>query len=249
MSDATDEVVQNDQLVLICGYSGDGKSASLRNIRDQSQWVYQNCEAGKRLPFKNDFNRVTITDPWEVIDYMNQCIEAGPAVKGTIIDSITFMMEMFETQHVLAAADTMKGWSQYQQFWKTLMQQKVAAFGKPVVMMAHLLDVYDEKKLEMKVSVPVKGALKNNGLEAYFSTVVVATKVPIKELEKYGNKMLEITDDEKELGFKHVFQTRITKQTTGMRIRSPMGMFSREETYIDNDAQKLLDHLTKFYGQ
>src|SRR5690606_10212726 len=121
-------------------------------------------------------------------------------------------------------------------------------FGKPVIVIAHLLDVLDEKNMEIKTTVPVKGALKNNGIEAYFSTVVVAKKVPIKELEKYGNKMLEITEEEKELGYKHVFQTRITQKTTGFRIRSPMGMFSKEQTYVDNDCQKLLDHLTEFYG-
>jgi hypothetical protein len=26
-----------------------------------------------------------------------------------------------------------------------------------------------------------------------------------------------------------------------------MGMFDKAETYIDNDAQKLLDHLNEFY--
>lgn len=49
--------------------------------------------------------------------------------------------------------------------------------------------------------------------------------------------MLDITEEEKELGFKHVFQTRLTKKSIGERLRSPMGMFSKEETYIDNDAQ------------
>jgi hypothetical protein len=99
----------------------------------------------------------------------------------------------------------------------------------------------------MKTAVPIKGALKNNGIEAYFSTVVAAKKVTIKDLEKVTNNLLMITEEEREVGFKHVFQTRITKNTTGERIRSPMGMFTKEQTYIDNDAQLLLDHLNKFY--
>ena len=45
----------NDQLLMICGYSGTGKSRSLKNIRNQEKWLYLNCEAGKRLPFKNNF--------------------------------------------------------------------------------------------------------------------------------------------------------------------------------------------------
>ena len=61
-------------------------------------------------------------------------------------------------------------------------------------------------------------------------------------------EMLVFTDDDKELGFKHVFQTRTTAKTTGERIRGPMGMFERSETFIDNDCQLLLDHLTAFYN-
>lgn len=127
------------------------------------------------------------------------------------------------------------------------MQDKVITFAKPTVMMFHVQDVYDEKALETKTFIPVKGSLTKNGLEAYFSTIVAAKKISIKELEKYGSKMLTITDEEKELGYKHVFQTRPTKTTYGERIRSPMGMFDKSETYIDNDAQLLLDHLTEFY--
>ena len=70
----------------------------------------------------------------------------------------------------------------------------------------------------------------------------------LKDLEPYKNDMLHITEDEELLGFKYVFQTRLTKQTLGERIRSPMGMFSKEETFIDNDAQTLLDHLKDYYN-
>ena len=78
--------------------------------------------------------------------------------------------------------------------------------------------------------------------------MVGAKKVSIKELEKYGSDLLKITDDDKELGYKHVFQTRITKRTTGERIRSPMDLFTKAQTYMNNDAQMLLDHLHKFYS-
>lgn len=77
--------------------------------------------------------------------------------------------------------------------------------------------------------------------------MVYAKKVTIKELEKYGSDLLIITDEERELGYKHVFQTRPTKTTVGERIRSPMGLFSKEQTYMDNDVQMLLDHLNEYY--
>ena len=247
MSDNTPET--NDQLVLIVGYSATGKSASLRNIRDQHKWLYLNCEAGKRLPFKNKFQSFRITDPyqiWEAFDYGTN----NPDVDGIIIDTATFMMDMFETMYVVNSANTMKGWSDYAQFFKTLMQQKVTIFSKPVIILAHTREDVDESTAEKVVAVPIKGSLRNNGLEAYFSTVVAAKRVAIKDLEKHGYdpELLHISEEEKELGFKHVFQTNLTKATKGERIRSPIGMFSKSQTYMDNDAQILLDHLHKFYA-
>lgn len=81
-----------------------------------------------------------------------------------------------------------------------------------------------------------------------FSTIVAAKKLPLKELSDYKSDLLNITDDDKLVNFKYVFQTRLTKNTTGERIRSPMGLFTRDETYMDNDCQILLDHLNQFYN-
>jgi len=234
-------------MVLIGGVSGAGKSASLRNIQNQNRWIYINCEAGKRLPFRNDFINARVDDPWQVYDFVDQAIENPDDVDGLIIDTSTFMMDMFESQYVLGQADTMKGWSNYAQFWKNLMQQKLVQFGKPVIILAHVLEIYDETEMAMKRSVPIKGALKNQGVEAYFSTVVEAKKIPIKDLKEYDPELLTISEDEEDLGFKFVFQTRLTKESIGTRIRSPMGMFSRKQLYMDNDAQLLLNHLHAFY--
>jgi hypothetical protein len=238
----------NDQMVLLGGMSGAGKSASLRNIRNQERWMYLNTEAGKRLPFKNKFQTFRIDDPyqvWEGVDHANTNVEE---YDGIIIDSITFLMDMFETQYVRNAANTQKAWGDFSHFFKDLMQNKLVKFGKPVIIIAHVREDLDEKAMEMKTAVPIKGSLKNNGVEAYFSTVVEAVKLSLKDLEPYTNDMLTITEDEQELNFKHVFQTRLTSKSVGKRIRSPMGMFSKAETYIDNDVQILLDHLHKFYN-
>lgn len=238
----------NDQLVLISGMSATGKSASLMNIRNQENWLYLNTEAGKRLPFKNQFQSYRIEDPYQIFEAFDAATNGDvPNVEGIIIDSVTFMMDMLETQYVLPAKDTQKAWGEFAQFFKILMQQKVVAFGKPVIMTAHVLEQLDEQAHEMKVKVPVKGSLKNNGIEAYFSTVVSTKKMTLKELEPYKSDLLHITEDDEDLGFKHVFQTRPTKATVGERMRSPMGMFSRSQTFMDNDAQLLLDHLHEFY--
>ena len=38
------EQVQNNQLILVSGYSSTGKSSSLRNLREPEKWMYLNCE-------------------------------------------------------------------------------------------------------------------------------------------------------------------------------------------------------------
>ncbi|ESX17528.1 hypothetical protein X766_15785 [Mesorhizobium sp. LSJC255A00] len=238
----------NDQLVLVSGFSGTGKSAALRNIRNQERWLYNNTEAGKRLPFANKFLNKRIADPYEVLGFFDQAIEHTDKLDGIIVDSITFLMEMYESVYVLGSNDTQKAWGNFAQFFKELMQDRVVKWGKPAIFTAHLLDKLDTVKHEMKTEVPIKGSLKNNGIEAYFSTVVSTKRISLLELEKYGSDLLTITDEDRDLGFKHVFQTRITKETVGERIRSPMGLFTKEQTYMDNDCQLLLDHLTKFYA-
>lgn len=248
MSDDIDPPVQNDQLVLVAGKSGTGKSASLRGLLNQAAWFYFNCEAGKRLPFKNEFQKVVITDPYDVHAYFDEMIENINQVEGGIVDSLTFLMDMFESQYIIGSSNTMQGWSDYAQFFKTLMQQKIAAFRKPVIMIAHTLDALNKEDMVMETSVPIKGALKNNGIEAYFSTVVAAKKVTLKELDKYKSDLLTITPEDELVGYKHVFQTRLTKGTVGERIRSPMGLFTPDQTYMDNDCQLLLNHLNAFYN-
>lgn len=81
-----------------------------------------------------------------------------------------------------------------------------------------------------------------------FSTIVTARKIAITELEKYKNSLLTLTPEEEVLGYKYVYQTKITKETVHHRIRSSMGMWSVDETYIDNDAALLLKRLHQYYS-
>jgi len=241
----------NDHLVLISGESASGKSASLMNIPNQERWMYLNCEAGKRLPFRNQFKSFTITDPYQVYEAFNATRPGGPMhdkIDGIIIDTVTFLMDMFESQYVLNSANSMKAWGDYAQFFKNLMQDYVASSDKAVIILGHTRAEVDEATMTARTAVPIKGSLKNNGVESYFSTVVSTKKVSIKELENYSNDLLNVTPHDEMLGYKHVFQTQITKATVGERIRSPMGMFTVKETYIDNDAFLLLNHLNAYYG-
>jgi nitrate reductase alpha subunit len=118
---------------------------------------------------------------------------------------------------------------------------------KLLLVLAHTLATYNEDQLAMEVKVPVKGSLKNNGIESFFTSVISTKKVPLKKLEGYGSDMLHITDEEEMLGFKYCFQTKLTKETVNERMRSPMGMFTTAETFTDNDIQVVLDHLHNYY--
>lgn len=96
----------NDNLVLVCGEPIKGKSASLRNLKNPEGVWYFSCEAGKKLPFPAKFKVFTITDPYQIYDGFTVA-ETKPEIETLVIDSQTFLMDMFESVHVLTASDTM----------------------------------------------------------------------------------------------------------------------------------------------
>lgn len=238
----------NDNLILIVGKSATGKSAALREIENPEGVAYLNCEAGKKLPFKSKFKEIIITDPLQVFDAFDE-VENIPEIHTIVVDTLTFLMDMYESIMVLPSTNTMAAWGQYQQFFKTLMQDKVANSSKNVIFLAHTAETYNESELVSEVKVPVKGALKNNGIESYFSQVIAAKKISLKQLkDEHKNDMLVITPDEEALGYKHVFQTKLTKETVNERLRGPMGMWGKNETYIDNNVQHVLNRLSEYYS-
>lgn len=238
---------QNDHLFLIGGKSGTGKSASLMNIENPEGVIYLCTEAGKRLPFRSKFNELNITDPMQVFQAFDEA-EQMPEIHTIIVDSVSFLMDQYETQYVLSSANTMKAWGDYAQFFKQMLQQYVARSSKNVIFTGHTSDIMNESEMVMETMVKVKGSIMNQGVEAYFSTVVAAKKMPIKKLKDFQNDLLVITPEEEALGYKHVFQTRLTKDTANERIRSPMGMWDVAETFIDNDVQKVMGRLHEYYG-
>lgn len=127
------------------------------------------------------------------------------------------------------------------------MQHHVAKSTKNVIFTAHTLDTLNEAESIMETKVPVKGSLKNNGIESYFSIVLASKKVHLKTLKDYKSDLLIITPEEEALGFKYVFQTKLTKETVNERLRGPLGLFTTQETYTDNNMQMILDRLHEYY--
>lgn len=248
MSDAAVNHI-NDHLFLICGHSTSGKSTSFRNLQNPEGVMYLNCESGKKLPFKSKFMELTIVDPYQIYEAFQEA-ENMPHVDTIIVDSLTYLMDMFESLYIHASNNKQTAWGDFQQYFKNLMQQYVAASTKNVIFTAHLVETLNEAKMEMETKVPIKGALKGNGVESYFSVILYSKKETLKRLNEggYESKLLNMTEDEKDLGIKHVFQTRLTKESIGDRIRGPMDLWTKKETFIDNDAQFVIDRLREYYA-
>jgi len=236
----------NDHLVLISGKSATGKSAALMGLENPTGVMYLNCEAGKRLPFPAKFKQHTVTDPLQIEEAF-QVAENMPEIHTIVVDTLTYLMDMYESVYVLGSANTMKAWGDFAQYFKRVMQSHVARSTKNVIFLAHSADVMNDGEMIMETKVPVKGALKNNGIESYFSVVISSKKVPLKILKDYSSELLTITPEEEALGFKYVFQTKLTKETVNERIRGPMGMFTTAETYMDNNLQLVLNRLQEYY--
>lgn len=236
----------NNNLVLISGKSATGKSLSLRNINNPTEVMYLNCENNKGLPFKSSFREFTITDPYQIYEAFDKA-EQQDKVKTIVVDSLDFMMDMFETIHVLTATNTMKAWGDYAQFFKRLMSQYVAKSTKNIIFIAHTLDVLNEAEMVHETLVKVKGSLMNQGIESYFSTVVSSKKINLRKLAGYESKLLNISEEEELLGYKYCYQVKLTKETVNERIRSSFGMWDIKESYIDNDIQSVIDRLHDYY--
>lgn len=234
------------RIIVIAGPASAGKTASLRDLENQKRVLFLHCEAGKDIPFKNNFHIEHITDPLDIPDLIADAEESGN-YDTVVIDSLTMMMELYESVHVTGSADTRAAWGEYANFFKDLMQQYIGPSEMSFILLSHLdYEVIEEGEPPVYF-IPVKGSLKKVGLAAYFGQIVVATKLPIKSI-KCRNDLLNITPKEEAVKFKYVFQTQITASSTGSVIRGPFDMWSDDEVYIDNNAQHLLDALEDYYG-
>lgn len=200
----------------------------------------------KKLPFRTKFKQYTITDPMQILEAF-EAAEGKPEIHTIVVDSLTYLLDMYESLYVLPSTNTMTAWGQFAQYFKTLMQQYVAKSTKNVVFTAHTADTANESEMIMETKVPVKGSLKNNGIESYFTVVIASKKMRIKDLKDYTSNILVITPEEEALGYKYVFQTKLTKETINERIRGPLGLWDTKETYMDNNIQLVFERLAAYY--
>lgn len=241
-------MAQNKNIVLIMGKPNSGKTTSLRNL-NQSTMVYLNTDL-KETPFKGNFMaNVEVSDAAAVIQDILE-VEQTPGVTGVVLDTLTFLMSMYERQYVAPLAGSKQGqaaWGDYGNFYREFIHA-IKAGSKDYVILAHEESKYNADNLVMESVVPIKGAVGKIGVEADFTTILSTKQMTIKSLEAHANDLLTITDDERADGMKYVFCTRITKDHMGEKMRSAMGLWKREELYIDNDMAKVFTRLKQYYG-
>lgn len=236
---------QNKNIVLIMGKPNTGKTSSLRNL-NQEEMVYLNTDL-KEMPFRDRFMAsVEVADAYDIHAYIED-IEANPDVTGAVLDTLTFLMSMYERQYVINSPNTQKAWGDYGNFYRDFIHN-IKAGTKTYAIMAHEESSLNEQAMVMETKVPVKGAVGRVGVEADFTTILSTMQIPVKKLEGIENDLLHITDDEREDGVKYVFCTRITKETAGSKMRSAMGLWNRNELYIDNDLDLVFKRLKEYYG-
>ena len=239
-------MAQNKNIVLIMGKPNTGKSTSLMNLHNQDKMVYLNTDL-KELPFKSRFlKNVEVSDALDVLAYINE-IEQSPQVEGAVLDTITFLMSMYERQYVNGATNTQKAWGDYGIFYKEFIHA-IKAGTKDYAILAHEDTFLNEQSMQMESRVPVKGSVGKIGVEADFTTILSTKQMPIKKLEGHENDLLHITDAEREDGFKYVFCTRVTKESIGEKMRSAIGLWNRKELYIDNDLNQVFNRLKQYYS-
>jgi hypothetical protein len=237
----------NRHLVLIAGKSASGKTASLRTLKNPEGVLYLCCESGKELPFPSKFIVMNITDPMSVFAAFEKA-NTTDKIHTIVIDSLDYLMAMYESTYVLTASNTMKAWSNYGEYFRKLHQKVIAECSKNVLVIAHTSETYREQDMIYETAVHVKGSVDKQGVESYYNCVVASKKLAIKDLVNFDNSLLHITQENEVTQVKYVYQTRITKDTVNERIRGPIGLFGMPETYIDNDAQALLDRLADYYN-
>lgn len=241
----SDTVKTNRHIALIMGPPSHGKSASLRTLKNPERVVYLNTDR-KNLPFNSKFFNVDIHDPLDILNYLDE-INSNPDFDTIILDTLTFLMDMYETMYVVNATNTQTAWGNYGQFYKEVIN-KLLASNKAVIVLAHEKKVLNESEMIQETKVPVKGAVGHTGVEANFEVVMSAKKIPTKKLEYIGQTPLLQDEDDEDLGFHYVFQTKLDKNTVNEKMRSPMGLWKKEEKYINNSIQAVLDRLDEYYG-
>lgn len=227
---------------MVLGRPGKGKSRSLKGLKNQDRVLVINGDK-KELPFLSKITTTTLTDPLELITpyedgtpcLMDQ-FEEAEKYDTCVIDTISFILNQYEDTHIANARDTRAQWGEYARFVRDVFN-KINESKKNWIIMCHTMTHEIEETNEVITQAFCKGSVAKIGMEAAATSVIYAKTVPINKLTP--NEYLNITQEEREDGCKHVFQTRKDKQSRNESMKFIEGVFTRDEKFIDNNCQHI----------
>jgi len=227
-------MARNKKVILILGPSGSGKTYSIKNLINTvgSKVAYINMDGKTRLGFKGKSKIgkfITPGDPLEVNEGV-RALEEDPNIEYIIIDTLSFYLDQIEQKHVIFEHDSQGAWGKtYAASIKDLLHFANNVSKKSWVFMSHTQEG-EVKNFVTPTKSYAKGAVGRLGVEAYFDTVL------------YTNVF---DDDKAEDGVGYRFQTRKTKESRGLSVKSPEGMFDSVFTE-DTDLLKVFDVIDKY---
>lgn len=219
--------VDNQKIFLLVGASGSGKTSSMRNM-PLEKTALLNTEQKTMLPFrgaKRLYKHGVISNVDTFMPALDVLI-ADEKVEYIVLDSLSFLLNMFEMQKVRTAVNTMKAWGDYGAFYKEIIH-KIKASKKNFVIMVHPKEFYDEKSQMMITNAFSKGS--NSGfIEADFNVVV------------YTDNYI---DEDGMPGYR--FLVKKTKESLGKSVKSPFDMFDSPYTK-SNDIMEVFEAIEKY---
>ena len=228
------EEIRNKKCVLILGPSGTGKTYSIKKlINEQGEKVaYINLDGKTRLGFKGKSKIAKFITPGDPLEVNNgiRSIEEDPAIEYVIIDTLSFYLDQIEQKHVIFEHDSQGAWGKaYAASVKDLLHFANNVSTKSWIFMSHTQEG-ELKNFVTPTKAYAKGAVGRLGVEAYFDTVL------------YTNVF---DDDNAEDGVGYRFQTRKTKESRGLSVKSPEGMFPNVYTE-NNDLIDVFAHIDDY---
>ena len=225
---------RNKKVLLVLGPPATGKTYSLKHlIQNHGEKVaYLNLDGKTNLPFKgkNKIAKFVVpADPLEV-NPGARALEQDPDIEYIVIDTMSFWLDSLEQKHVIHSADSRGAWgSIYASEAKSLLHFANNVSKKSWIFLSHTQEG-ELKNFVTPTKAYAKGAVGKLGIEAYFDTVLYT----------------DVFDDETaEDGVGYRFQVRKTKETRGLSVRSPEGMFPEPYTK-NNDITEIFDAIEAY---
>ena len=228
------EETRNKKVLLINGPSGTGKTYAIKRLINTvgSKVAYINLDGKTRLGFKGKSKIgkfIVPMDPLEVNDGI-RALEEDPEIEYIIIDTLSFYLDQLEQKHVIFEHDSQGAWGKtYAASAKDLLHFANNVSKKSWIFMSHTQEG-ESKDFVTPTKSYAKGAVGRLGVEAYFDVVL------------YTNVW---NDDDTEDGVGYRFQTRKTKESRGLSVKSPEDMFPDVFT-ADNDILKVFEYIEAY---